>query len=89
MAPSKFTTTISGKGQITLPASIRVRRRWEAGTRLDVVETKDGVLLRLASPFPATRPEDVFGSARYDGPPMSLEAMDAAVAAEASRWTDD
>jgi len=70
---------------VTLPASIRMQRGWEAGTRLIVIETSAGVLLRQTSPFPATRPEDVFGSARYDGPPLSLKDMDAAIDAEASR----
>ena len=32
-----------------------------------------------------TRPEDVFASLTYDGPPKSLQAMEAGVLAEARR----
>ena len=35
--------------------------------------------------FPVTRPEDVFGFLRYNGPPKSIEEMDAAVLEEAKR----
>jgi hypothetical protein len=48
---------------------------------------------RVASPeadrsFPPTRPEDVFGMLRRDGPPITLEQMDAAISAEARRRSD-
>ena len=35
--------------------------------------------------FSETRPEDVFGSLAYDGPPKSLQEMRAGVLAEARR----
>ena len=38
-----LTTIVSTKGQIILPKAIRLRRRWEAGTRLVVEDTHDGV----------------------------------------------
>jgi AbrB family looped-hinge helix DNA binding protein len=82
---SRLTTTVSTKGQVILPKSIREQRHWEAGTRLIVENTQDGVLLRAASVFAPTRSEDVFGSLRYQGTPKSLEEMDAGIAAEAKR----
>jgi AbrB family looped-hinge helix DNA binding protein len=72
-------TTVSTKGQVVLPSEVRRRRRWNAGTKLIVEETADGVLLRAASPFPATTVDEVFGSARYTGPALTIEEMDAAV----------
>jgi AbrB family looped-hinge helix DNA binding protein len=78
-------TRVSTKGQVILPKAIRQRRDWHAGTRLIVEETKDGVLLRSAPVFPKTRPEDVYRSLRYAGPPKSLEEMEAGIAAEAKR----
>ncbi len=39
--------------------------------------------------FPVTRPEDVFGCLRYNGPPKSIEEMDAAVLEEAERSAAD
>ena len=58
---AKLTTTVSTKGQVILPKAIRQRREWAAGTRLVVEETPDGVLLKRAPAFAATRPEEVFG----------------------------
>jgi AbrB family looped-hinge helix DNA binding protein len=83
--PSSLTTTLSTKGQIILPAAIRKARAWPPGTRLVVEDTTEGVLIKAAPLFPATKPADVFGSLPHKGPPLTLEEMDAAVAAEARR----
>jgi AbrB family looped-hinge helix DNA binding protein len=82
---AKPTTTLSTKGQVILPASIRRRRQWDAGTRLTVEETPDGVLLKAAPLFPPTTPEQVFGSLHYHGEPKSLTAMQQGVVAEVRR----
>ncbi len=68
-----------------LPKPIRQALGWRVGTRLVVESTRDGVLLRPDPVFPKTKPEDVFASLAYDGPPKSLEEMDAGVLAEAKR----
>lgn len=81
----KLTTTVSTKGQVILPKSIRQRRAWDAGTRLVVEETPEGVLLKPAPAFAGTRPQDVFGSLPYRGEPKTLEEMEAGVLAEARR----
>ena len=39
-------------------------------------------------PFPVTRPEDVYGVLRYEGPTKSISEMDAAVLEEAKRRHD-
>jgi AbrB family looped-hinge helix DNA binding protein len=83
--PEIMTTTVSTKGQVILPKAIRQRRDWEAGTRLLVEETPDGVLLKRAPAFAMTRPEEVFGMLPHRGPSKSVEEMDAAVMAEARR----
>jgi AbrB family looped-hinge helix DNA binding protein len=84
-ASEKVATTVSTKGQVILPKAIRDRRRWGPGTRLLVEDTPDGVLLKPASLFPPTRPEDVFGILKYSGPAKTLEEMDAAITAEVKR----
>jgi AbrB family looped-hinge helix DNA binding protein len=81
----KLSTIISTKGQIILPKAIREQRHWPAGTRLVVEDTKDGVLLRAAPVFAPTRGKDVFASLPYQGPPQTLAAMEAGIAAEAKR----
>jgi AbrB family looped-hinge helix DNA binding protein len=81
----KLTTTVSTKGQVILPKSIRQRREWDAGTRLLVEETPEGVLLRPTPAFAETRPQDVFASLPYSGKPKTLKEMEAGVLAEARR----
>ncbi len=82
---AKPVTTVSTKGQVVLPKSIRQRRHWDAGTRLIVEDTPDGVVLKAAPVFKLTTPEQVFGSLKTAGPPKTLQEMDAGVAAEARR----
>jgi AbrB family looped-hinge helix DNA binding protein len=84
-AREKQTTTVSTKGQVIIPKSIRQSRQWGAGVRLEVEDRPDGVLLRAAPLFPPTRPQDVFACLPRVGPPKTLEEMDAAVLAEAAR----
>jgi AbrB family looped-hinge helix DNA binding protein len=79
------TTTVSTKGQVILPKAVRERRKWGPGTRLEVVDTPEGVLLKPAPLFPRTRPEDVFGSLAYKGPPKTIEEMNAGIEAEVRR----
>ncbi len=81
-------TTVSTKGQVILPKSIRQSRNWDAGTRLVVEETPDGILLRQAPAFAPTRPDQVFGQLSTGRRPVSLEDMDAAVLAEARKRHD-
>ncbi|MGV1834965.1 AbrB/MazE/SpoVT family DNA-binding domain-containing protein [Rhizobium rhizogenes] len=81
-------TTVSTKGQVILPKAIRQRHEWDAGTRLIVEETADGVLLKLAPAFAATRPDEVFGLLPFKGEPKSLEDMEVGVLAEAQRRHD-
>jgi AbrB family looped-hinge helix DNA binding protein len=81
----KPTTIVSTKGQVILPKAIRQQRRWGAGTRLVVEDTPEGVLLRPAPLFPATKPRDVFGSLPHRGAPKTLEEMQAGITAEARR----
>lgn len=81
----RLMTVISTKGQVILPKSIRQHRHWDPGTRLVVEETPDGVFLKAAPVFATTRPDDVYGSLPHQGPPKSLEEMEASIVAEAKR----
>lgn len=85
MPANKPTTVVSTKGQVILPKAIRQQRRWEAGTRLLVENTPDGVLLKPAPLFPTTKPSEVFASLPHRGAPKSLKDMEAGIAAEARR----
>lgn len=86
MTTTSLTTIVSTKGQVILPKAIRDQLHWNAGTRLAVEHTADGVLLRtLTAVFAPTRPEDVFGCLSYTGTPKSVEQMDAGIVAETRR----
>ena len=85
----RLTTTVSTKGQVILPKGIRQRRRWDAGTKLVVEDTDEGVLLKPAPLFAATEIDSVFGSLAFAGKAKTIEEMDAAVAAEARRRARD
>ncbi|HYF23944.1 MAG TPA: AbrB/MazE/SpoVT family DNA-binding domain-containing protein [Caulobacteraceae bacterium] len=80
MPEPKSTTVLSTKGQVILPKAVRERRGWRPGARLVVQETPEGVLLTEEPAFPRTRPEDVFGCLKYDGPPKTVEEMEAGLA---------
>lgn len=83
--PAKLTTIISTKGQVILPKAVRQQRHWEAGTRLVVEDTADGVLLKSAPTFAVTNPANVFRSLAYTGKTKSLHEMNAGIVAEARR----
>lgn len=82
---AKLTTTLSTKGQVILPAALRRRRNWNAGTTLTVEETPDGILLKAAPRFPPTTPAQVFGCLHYQGEPKTLQEMRDGIAAEVRR----
>ena len=70
---------LSSKGQIVIPKAIRAAYQWEAGQKLELIDTGDGILLRPKKPFPQTSIEAVAGSLRYSGKAKSLKDMEAAI----------
>jgi AbrB family looped-hinge helix DNA binding protein len=85
MSAKVATTVVSTKGQVILPKAIRDAMQWQSGSRLTVEQTADGVLLRSESDLPSLAVEEVAGMFKWDGPPATLEDMDAAIAAEVIR----
>ena len=81
----KSATTVSTKGQVILPKAVRDAKGWGSGTKLIVEETRDGVLLRPASPFPPTNLDDVFGCLDARGRHAKIEDFDQAIADEVRR----
>ena len=76
-------------GQVTLPNAVLARHGWAEGTELELVDGPGGIELRQAEKpaFASTRPEDVFGMLKpyYDGPPKTIEEMNAGVEEEFRR----
>lgn len=83
------TTVLSSKGQVIIPKTLRVARRWGPGTRLEVHDTPDGVLLRPTGPAAKVGLAGGLAAIRarlgYRGPAPSLAEMDAAVLREAAQ----
>ncbi len=83
------TTLLSSKGQVIIPKALREARHWRAGTRLQVQETSEGLLLKpvasdekmpLAEGLAAIRKQIA-----YEGTAVSIEDMNAAILREAAR----
>lgn len=78
------TTKLSAKGQVVLPKRIRDAHGWKPGVEFVVESTLGGVLLRLRSGKRTGKVADLAGMLKRPGQkPLTVEEMDAAVAAEA------
>lgn len=76
-------TKLSAKGQIVLPKSVRDAHGWGPGIEFSVEDVPGGVLLRPRSNAKPGRIGDLAGVLeRKGGKAVSLEAMEAAIAAE-------
>jgi AbrB family looped-hinge helix DNA binding protein len=73
-------TRLSTKGQLIIPKEIRERHGWKAGTELIVEDHGDSVVLRRTLDLPVTTLEDLVGCAGYEGPPLTLQDMEAGIA---------
>lgn len=73
--------TATSKGQITIPKDVRDILGIEAGTVVDFVRV--GPREYRLRPKNLTV-DDLFGMVKYNGPPISLEDMDDAIAAGAA-----
>jgi len=78
-------TRLSSKGQVIIPKAVRERHGWRPGAELDVEDAGNAVLLRPIPSFPRTTIEQVRGCLNYAGRRITLEEMDAAILAEASK----
>jgi AbrB family looped-hinge helix DNA binding protein len=74
---------------VIIPKAVRDRHGWQPGIELEVEDRGDVVVLRPAQQFPSTTFEEVRGCLKYDGPPVTIEEMDEAVAREARRMWEE
>ena len=77
------TATMTSKGQVTIPQAVRHALRLEAGVRVDFTPNDDGSYSIRAATRPVCDLFDFFGP--YDGEPLSVEAMEAAMTDGAAR----
>jgi AbrB family looped-hinge helix DNA binding protein len=83
------TTLLSSKGQVIIPKTLRDAHRWHTGTRLEVVETAEGILLKPLEPAHKVALPAGLAAIRqriaYEGRTVSMDEMNAAVLDEAAR----
>ncbi len=70
--------TVSEKGQVVIPASLRAKLGISAGTRLEVTEEGGNLRLLVEPGRKATSAAACIGITGYTGPKLELDAMDPA-----------
>lgn len=76
------TATITSKGQVTIPASVRAALGLDAGSRIEFIETEKGKFAIV----PATMPVLALkGMLRKPAKPVSIEEMNQTIAAQGAK----
>ena len=82
------TTLLSSKGQVIIPKTLRDAHRWHTGTRLEVLETAEGILLKPLVEANKTALTTGLAAIRkriaHKGPAISIDDMNTAVLTEAA-----
>lgn len=88
---NKLTTTLSTKGQVVIPKTVRDAMAWSDGMTLAVEPHPQGVLLSAAKRyFDASDPDTLLGCVNYKGPALSLDEIDKKLTtAFAEKWKKD
>ena len=73
------TATLTSKGQVTIPASVRATLGLDTGSRIEFVETQTGQFAIVAATSPV---KALKGMLRKPAKPVSLEDMQVAIAAQ-------
>ena len=70
--------TVSEKGQVVIPASLRERLGISAGTRLEVSEENGNIRMLVEPQRKTLSAQACIGISGYRGPKLELSAMDPA-----------
>ncbi|HET8789729.1 MAG TPA: AbrB/MazE/SpoVT family DNA-binding domain-containing protein [Modicisalibacter sp.] len=72
------TATLTSKGQVTIPAQVRTSLGLGAGDRIEFVELENGTFALMAATH---RVQDLKGMIRQPRSPVSIDDINAAIAA--------
>ncbi|MBN1997172.1 AbrB/MazE/SpoVT family DNA-binding domain-containing protein [candidate division KSB1 bacterium] len=72
-------TKLSSKGQIVIPKSTRSRYNWKTGQEFNVIEMRDGILLKPSHLFEKTNLDQVAGILKFSGKAITLDEMEEAI----------
>lgn len=75
------TATITSKGQVTIPASVRADLHVEPGDRLEFIKVKDGLYEMMAATQDVQRLKGIIKSKRV----VSIEEMNSAIKMRAGK----
>lgn len=84
-AQERGTVRLSTKGQLVLPRELRQRHDWHVGTRFEIEDRGDHIVLRPLRSVEPTTLDEVVGCAGYSGRALSLEEMEEGIAEGARR----
>ena len=75
---------LSTKGQVIIPKPLRTAHNWQAGQRLQFIDTPDGILVKSdPATFKQTSIEQVAGCLQYKGKAKSITKMNEVIAMKA------
>ena len=77
------TSTVTSKGQITIPAQVRLALGLEAGSRVEFVEVEKGQYLMIAATDDV---QSLKGMLRKPPSPVSVEQMNEVIAERGAGW---
>ena len=83
------TTTLSSKGQVIIPKSLRNQYKWSTGQKLLVIDKGNGIFLKPKRPFIQSSLNDVAGCLKHEGQPKSLKDMEQAIKTGALKKKND
>ena len=75
------TATVTSKGQITIPVSVRHALKLDTGDRVEFVQVEPGRFEVIAATQPVQALKGMFGKAGLPSNPVSIEDMNQAIAA--------
>lgn len=83
------TTTLSSKGQVIIPKSIRAEQKWDSGQEFEVLVTAEGVLFRPKAVFSTSTLDEVLAFAKPGAKAKTQSEIDEAMKLAArSAWRD-
>ncbi len=71
--------TLSSKGQLVIPARLRLLLGLQLGDRLELTLEADGLMLQPHTPAAATSAHALIGCTGDEGPALPLEQLDPAL----------
>lgn len=70
-----LTTTMSTKGQLIIPSTIRQAHAWQSGLKFLIVDEGNQLILKPLVQEHSLNVDDVAGCINYKGPKVSIDKM--------------